>query len=74
MVRIEYHLSDARDHLSEAKKLFNEGKLPCAEKRRLKDSIKNCESFEGFFYRYLEDANIFTEYKKFNIMNIPKTN
>lgn len=49
MVRIEYHLSDARDRLSEAKKLFNEGKLPCAEKRRLKDSIKNCESFEGFF-------------------------
>ncbi len=58
MVRIDYYLSDARDRLSEAKKLLNEGKSPCAEKRRVKDSIKNCESFEGFFYRYQEDANL----------------
>ena len=41
-------LSEAREKLLEARKLVNSGISPAAEKRKLKNAIRNADRFEDF--------------------------
>lgn len=49
-------LSEAREKLLEARKLVNSGISPAAEKRKLKNAIKNADRFEDFAIRYIAEA------------------
>lgn len=51
-------LSDAREKLLEARKLVNSGISPAAEKRKLKNAIKNADRFEDFATRYIAEAEL----------------
>lgn len=50
-------LSEAREKLSEAKKLLSEGISPAGEKRKLKRAIQNAERFEDFATRYIAETD-----------------
>lgn len=49
-------LSEAREKLLEARKLVNSGISPAAEKRKLKNAIRNADRFEDFAIRYIAEA------------------
>lgn len=49
-------LAKAREKLLEARKLVSDEISPAGERRKLKNTIKNAESFEDFALRYIEET------------------